>query len=142
MSQQPEEPLVKKVVSAAQKGGATMSLQTPRRPSSVKETQIATNRRTPMGEYIIPDDGRPLTQQAFPSPGPSDYHPKPDLCFSFPPRYSIVGKSKQDGKNENPGPDQYDTSQPMEWIDKTKTLKAKGKTRPYDIRGILTLNVP
>ncbi|XP_065066593.1 uncharacterized protein LOC135692413 isoform X2 [Rhopilema esculentum] len=63
--------------------------------------------RTPMGEYIIPQDGKPLTQQALATPGPSDYSPKVGLSKPSAPHYSIVGKTKHNQGFSTPGPAEY-----------------------------------
>ncbi|XP_041485815.1 uncharacterized protein LOC121432054 [Lytechinus variegatus] len=84
--------------------------------------------RTAMGDYIVPKGGKPLTQHAFPSPGPGDYLPNHELTQQAAPQYSIVGRSKYDGKQKAPGPGDYNTSGDLIWNVKSVTLKAKGKT--------------
>ncbi|XP_065066592.1 uncharacterized protein LOC135692413 isoform X1 [Rhopilema esculentum] len=82
--------------------------------------------RTPMGEYIIPQDGKPLTQQALATPGPSDYSPKVGLSKPSAPHYSIVGKTKHNQEQNFPGPSKYQTGTDLIWKNKTITVKGKG----------------
>ncbi|XP_071509561.1 uncharacterized protein [Diadema antillarum] len=85
--------------------------------------------RTAMGDYIVPKGGKPLTQQAFPSPGPADYLPCQQLTRPAFPHFSIVGRSKDFSANKPaPGPADYDTTGDLIWTDKRVTLKGKGKT--------------
>ncbi|XP_038054032.1 uncharacterized protein LOC119726447 [Patiria miniata] len=88
-------------------------------------------RRTAMGEYIVPKDGKPLTQLAIPLPGPADYDPKIDLTRRTRPQFSIVGRTKQVKAPPIPGAADYDTLGDLIWKDKKKTLKDKGKTCPH-----------
>ncbi|XP_022081059.1 sperm-tail PG-rich repeat-containing protein 2-like isoform X2 [Acanthaster planci] len=87
--------------------------------------------RTAMGEYLVPKDGKPLTQLAIPLPGPADYEPKIDLTARTRPQFSIVGRTKQVKAPPIPGPADYNTSGELNWKGKKKTLKEKGQTCPH-----------
>ncbi|XP_033646287.1 sperm-tail PG-rich repeat-containing protein 2-like [Asterias rubens] len=87
--------------------------------------------RTAMGEYIIPKDGKPLTQLAIPLPGPADYEPKIDITRKTRPHFSIVGRTKRMKDPTIPGAADYNTSGDLIWKDKKKTFKDKGKTCPH-----------
>eukprot|EP00057_Strongylocentrotus_purpuratus_P001163 XP_001195223.2 PREDICTED: uncharacterized protein LOC756458 [Strongylocentrotus purpuratus] len=84
--------------------------------------------RTAMGDYIVPKGGKPLTQHAFPSPGPGDLMPSHQITQRAAPQYSIVGRSKTDTRKKAPGPGDYNTSGDLVWKIKTVTLKEKGTT--------------
>ncbi|XP_065830083.1 uncharacterized protein [Oscarella lobularis] len=114
-------------------GGQPVKVAT---PATAKQNQKPKKnpRRSAMGEYIVLEGKEPLTQQAKPKPGPADYQLNTKWILSSSPCYSIVGKAKPDKLTDFPGPDSYTTSEDIAWKNKSKTLKAKGTTRPYDTR--------
>eukprot|EP00118_Oscarella_pearsei_P002316 m.10214 g.10214 ORF g.10214 m.10214 type:complete len:508 (+) comp22030_c0_seq3:125-1648(+) len=109
---------------------------TTEKPKSARKTTAKQTKpsRTAMGEYIPPQGKEYLTQQAKPKAGPADYQLNTNLIFPTSPQYSIVGRAKPDKVFEFPGPDNYSTSQDVVWKRKTKALKSKGETRPYNIK--------
>ncbi|CAH1782578.1 unnamed protein product [Owenia fusiformis] len=92
-------------------------------------TRCTKPRRSPMGSYIVPKGGKPLTSLARDCiPAPSDYSPKIDLIKPSAQKYSIAGPwrtSKRD--NFLPSPADYHTESDIIWNHKSTTIKGKGK---------------
>ncbi|KAI8819167.1 uncharacterized protein EV422DRAFT_579581 [Fimicolochytrium jonesii] len=71
--------------------------------------KLGVEHRTPMGEYVPPQGGLPLSSLALPTPSPQSYTPL------LPPngrQVSILGKHpdpSSDSTNEGPGPSKYNT---------------------------------
>ncbi|XP_071083971.1 uncharacterized protein [Haliotis cracherodii] len=81
--------------------------------------------RTPMGHYIVPPGGKPLTSLGDHVPGPADYTPKIDLTRKSPPQYSLVGKLKKHTPTWYPGPADYTCGENLIWNHRTVTLKGR-----------------
>ncbi|XP_046354323.1 uncharacterized protein LOC124133829 [Haliotis rufescens] len=81
--------------------------------------------RTPMGDYIVPQGGTPLTSLGDHVPGPADYTPKIDLTRKSAPQYSLVGRLKKHIPTRYPGPADYPCGANLIWNHRTVTLKGR-----------------
>lgn len=88
--------------------------------------------RNAMGEFMPQDGEKPLTQLAIPLPGAADYSPGLSLTRPSAPQYSIVGKPKDTGKDDFPGPNKYKTEGDMVWRDRGFPLGGKGKPEDHE----------
>ncbi|PVD24843.1 hypothetical protein C0Q70_15329 [Pomacea canaliculata] len=85
----------------------------------------APKHRTAMGEYIVPEGGKPLSGLDFQLPGPLDYSPEYKQVLSSAPEWSMPGRDERVQRSVTPGPNSYDTSSPMEWNRRKVVLSSR-----------------
>lgn len=113
--------------SAASRGKQTSASKAPSTPR-------AATARTAMGEYVVPEGGRPLTAQGKPTPSGFDYRPRTALTTPSCPEYTIKGHLRPLSKPQMPSPSDHHTGKDLTWAHNTFSLKRKGVTWPYDTR--------
>ena len=103
-------------------------------PSANRKAPSARPTRTAMGEFEVPEGGRPLTAHGAPTPSGFDYRPRTSLTLPSSPQYTVKWYPRPLSKPQMPSPSDHDTGKDLVWANNTFSLKRKGITRPYDIR--------
>ena len=117
---------------------ATVRIRSASVDSGKERTAIRTRpptSRNAMGEYIVPEGGRPLTAQVHATPSGFDYKPTTKLALPRAPEFTLKGHLNPLSKPQMPSPSDYQTGKDIAWNTKKDfTLKKKDVTWPYDRR--------
>ncbi|KAK7503331.1 hypothetical protein BaRGS_00005252, partial [Batillaria attramentaria] len=105
----------------------------PRRKKFVDKSHL---HRTAMGDYVVPEGGKPLTSLAAELPSPTTYSPSANPVQHTYPQWSIYSRTIYEPKAaKKPAPNRYMMPEVLNWKRKKVPLSAKIKVNRKLIAG-------